>query len=98
MFVRIVKMTFQKDRTEEFLKNFHENKNKIKGFKGCIALDLYRDRSEGNIFFTYSWWQKPEDLENYRNSPLFKEVWAKTKVLFSEKPEAWSLDRLERLS
>ncbi|MFZ0490789.1 MAG: antibiotic biosynthesis monooxygenase, partial [Salegentibacter sp.] len=33
-------------------------------------------------------------LENYRNSELFKEVWAKTKVFFNDRPEAWSVDKV----
>jgi hypothetical protein len=32
------------------------------------------------------------DLENYRNSELFYDVWTFTKKLF--KPEAWSVDKL----
>jgi hypothetical protein len=50
------------------------------------------------MFFTYSYWDDATDLENYRNSEFFKSVWAKTKVLFSEKPEAWSVNKLETLS
>ncbi|MFT5673230.1 MAG: hypothetical protein ACI9JT_001876, partial [Polaribacter sp.] len=33
------------------------------------------------------------DLENYRNTDLFKDVWAKTKVFFNDKPLAWSVDK-----
>ena len=33
-----------------------------------------------------------EDLEKYRKSELFKGVWAKTKILFAEKAEAWTLE------
>ena len=34
------------------------------------------------------------DLNNYRNSELFKDVWSKTKILFNKKPEAWSTKKL----
>ena len=39
-----------------------------------------------------------QDLENYRNSALFKNVWAKTKVLFNDKPQAWSVNKNVSLS
>ena len=39
-----------------------------------------------------------KDLENYRNSALFKNVWAKTKVLFNDKPQAWSVNKNVSLS
>lgn len=97
MFVRIVKMGFQEEKIPEFLSNFEENKEKIRGFQGCKFLELYRDKHNTNRFFTYSYWENEEALENYRNSELFKAVWAKTKVLFNEKPEAWSVDKLVSL-
>ena len=97
MFVRIVKMGFQEDKIEEFLANFEENKAKIRGFEGCKFLELYRGKDNTNQFFTYSYWEDEAALENYRNSELFKNVWANTKVLFNEKPEAWSVDKVVSL-
>jgi heme-degrading monooxygenase HmoA len=41
--------------------------------------------------FTLSIWNKEEDLNEYRKSAFFKSTWAKTKILFCDKPEAWSL-------
>jgi len=92
MFVRIVKMSFNPHKIDLFLANFEENKKKIRATKGCELLVLYRDKNETNIFFTYSYWQSEQDLENYRKSELFENVWAKTKALFNDKPEAWSVD------
>jgi len=43
-------------------------------------------------FFTYSKWEKESDLETYRNSELFKGVWATTKPMFEAKANAWSVD------
>lgn len=94
MLVRIVKMGFKEDKIAEFLKNFDGNKSEIRSFEGCEFLELYRDKDNTNRFFTYSYWKDEEALENYRNSQLFKDVWAKTKILFNEKPEAWSLDKV----
>ncbi len=97
MFVRIVKMSFYEEHIGAFLINFEENKNKIRNFKGCNLLELYRDKNNPNIFFTYSYWKSESDLEHYRQSDLFKSVWSKTKPFFNEKPEAWSVDKVESL-
>ncbi|WP_179010017.1 putative quinol monooxygenase [Winogradskyella forsetii] len=94
MLVRIVKMSFEPSKIEEFLANFETVKEKIRNFEGCQFLELYRDQNTTNIFFTYSYWDSEEDLNNYRHSELFKGVWAKTKPLFNGKPEAWSVDKL----
>lgn len=92
-FVRIVKMEFQVDKVEEFLTNFKAVKDKIRAQHGNKLLELYQDKNQSNIFFTYSYWEKEEDLENYKKTDLFKTVWAKTKVLFNAKPQAWSVDK-----
>jgi hypothetical protein len=97
MFVRIVKMSFEPSRIDEFLANFETKKQYIRDFEGCEFLELYRDKEKTNIFFTYSFWNKESDLENYRHSDLFKGVWAETKVMFNGKPEAWSVDKVVSL-
>lgn len=90
-------MRFQEDKIEDFLENFHLVKKQIRSFKGNKKLELYQDKNDSRIFFTYSFWKNEEDLENYRHSELFKEVWSYTKTLFSDKPEAWSVDKLVNL-
>ncbi len=97
MFTRIVKMEFRPDVVPTFLTNFENVKEKIRSFPGCEFLELYQDKHNKAIFFTYSRWLKEEDLENYRNSTLFKTVWSETKPLFQERAQAWSVDTLHRL-
>jgi len=92
MIKRIVKLTFREDEVETFLKNFEENKLSIRDFDGCHHLELWRDKHQPNIFFTYSFWENEDKLNTYRHSELFKNVWSKTKILFSDKPQAWSID------
>lgn len=94
MFVRIVKMSFEPSKIDGFLDYFESKKHFIRNFAGCEFLELYRDKENTNIFFTYSHWQDESDLENYRNSDLFKTVWAITKQSFNDKPVAWSVDKL----
>ena len=93
MFVRIVKMSFHSKHINEFLILFEEKKNFIRTSDGCQLLELYQDKINQEIFFTYSYWENESDLENYRNSSLFKSVWAKTKTFFNDKPEAWSVHK-----
>ena len=97
MFIRIVKMSFKSNKIDDFLRNFDANKIKIRNTTGCNLLELYQDKNDPTIFFTYSYWETENDLENYRNSDLFKVVWSETKVLFKSKPEAWSLDKIDSL-
>ena len=93
MLIRIVKMTFEPSEIEAFQGLFQRNREKIRGFEGCEHLELYQDKNNKNIFFTYSYWKDEDALENYRVSSLFKEVWSETKQMFAGKPEAWSVDR-----
>lgn len=90
-------MSFDPDNIPQFLDNFHQNQNAIRNFPGCQLLELYRDKNQSNIFFTYSYWDHTKSLENYRQSELFQQVWTKTKPLFNAKPEAWSLDKIKTL-
>ncbi len=97
MLVRIVKMRFRENEIPTFLSDFEKIKTAIRAFPGCNFLELYRDQDDPRIFFTYSYWDSSETLNAYRHSELFKGVWAKTKPLFSDKPEAWSVDKLVSL-
>ena len=94
MFVRIVKMSFDPSKIEEFLAHFETHKARIRSFAGCQLLELYRDKQDANVFFTYSLWNSEQDLEHYRQSELFQDVWSYTKPMFNAKPEAWSVDKV----
>lgn len=83
-------MTFRKEETENFLKVFNESKSKIRSFPGCRHLELHQDYNDTNIYITYSHWDDEKALNAYRHSDLFKSVWADTKVLFADKPVAFS--------
>lgn len=93
MFVRIVKLTFKKENIASFEQIFEQSKKLIRNVEGCTFLELLQDKDNPNIFFTYSYWQTEENLEHYRNSELFKNIWGKTKILFAERAEAWSVDK-----
>ena len=97
MIVRIVKMSFHEEHIPAFRENFELMKEKIRNAPGNRFLELYQDRNNPCVFFTYSYWDSDSDLENYRQSELFYDVWAFTKKLFNAKPEAWSVDKLVSL-
>ncbi|AXE20893.1 antibiotic biosynthesis monooxygenase [Runella rosea] len=90
MLIRIVRMTFQPEKVDDFLDIFDRSKHKIRAMPGCRHLELLSDYDHPNVFITNSHWDDATALNNYRNSELFKDTWAKTKVLFSEKPLAFS--------
>ncbi len=94
MFIRIVKLSFYPDKIDTFLQNFNKKKNTIRNSSGCRLLELYQDKTNPEVFFTYSYWETENDLENYRNSDFFKTIWAETKCMFNAKPQAWSVDKL----
>lgn len=92
MLIRYVRMTFQEDKVEDFLKVFDESKEKIRAMQGCRYLELMQDVNQPAIFMTHSHWLSENDLNNYRDSELFKSTWAKTKPLFADKPLAFSVE------
>jgi heme-degrading monooxygenase HmoA len=97
MIARIVKMTFNEGFEEKFLDIFNNSCDEIRASEGCEGLILYRDEHNTSIFFTYSFWNSHDALNNYRESMLFKTTWAATKVLFADKPEAYSLSAVKAM-
>lgn len=93
MIVRIVKMRFRTEKVAVFLALFEERKQLIRHFDGCNHLELWQDAQDPTIFFTYSIWESEKHLDHYRFSELFRDTWARTRILFYAGPEAWSLNR-----
>ena len=97
MIIRIVKMSFQPEKVNEFLEIFNENKQSIRNFTGCSHLQLLKDAEDDCCYSTLSHWDKAESLENYRKSELFGKVWGRVKTLFSERSQAFSLEKFIEL-
>lgn len=91
MLIRYVKMTFQEEKVSDFLEIFETSKEQIRAMEGCQYLELMRDINQPTVFMTHSHWLSENDLNNYRESELFKNTWSKTKVLFADKPLAFSV-------
>lgn len=92
MITRIVKLEFQEDKVDDFLRFFDTIKNIVNEFPGCYGMKLYQDVDRPNIIMTYSHWDCQESLNKYRNSEQFGMIWPKIKPWFNAKPEAWSVE------
>ena len=97
MLIRIVRMHFTEAGVEEFLEIFEINKAHIRNFQGCSHLQLLKDSDDPLCYTTLSYWDKHESLELYRQSELFGKVWGRVKTLFSERSQAFSLEKFIEL-
>ena len=91
-------MQFRGDCAETFIQIFEENAHAIRSTEGCQYLELLRGADTPATFFTISIWESQHALDAYRDSPLFKETWSRTKQLFEAKPMAWSLKTVNTLA
>lgn len=86
-------MTFREEAVQPFLEEiFGQSKDRIRAFPGCRHMELLRQTGQPNVLFTLSIWDNEAALEAYRQSELFQTTWAKMKILFAEKAEAWSVE------
>ena len=92
MITRIVKLTFKEQHLPAFISIWNESKKKIIAQEGCHFAEMMQSRVPNNVCFTYSVWDTEDALNKYRHSELFEKVWSKTKVLFDDKPQAWTTD------
>lgn len=97
MIVRIVQLYFKTEHIEAFQQLFAQHKLKIRQQEGCQLLELYQDAREAGIFFTYSYWDHEQALNNYRKSTLFQEVWPATRALFAAPPRAHTVHKITSL-
>ena len=96
MVTRLVKLSFAKENEEAVLTLFHLQNEHIRATAGCLHLEALRTETEKSvIYFTYSKWSSVNDLDAYRSSALFGEIWPKTKALFNDKPEVWTLTAVD---
>ena len=96
--VRVVRLEFEPQYVDSFLTFFEDFHHEIVNFKGCRSLKLMRDSENEQVFFTISEWESVDDLNRYRKSSLFKEVWPGVKSWMSGKPLAYSLESFGHFS
>jgi quinol monooxygenase YgiN len=81
-------MHFAPENLQTFFAVFEESRAKIQGFEGCISLELLQSASDPYMLTTLSRWTGDDALQAYRQSEVFKNTWAATKVLFDAPPKA----------
>jgi heme-degrading monooxygenase HmoA len=91
--LRVVKMTFRPEEVATFQHLFEGWRQRIITFPGCRHLELLHDLDDPRVFFTYSVWDRPDDLEAYRKSDVFAGVWPVVKGLFAARADAWTVHR-----
>lgn len=84
-------MYFKPEAKAQFLDLFHSSVDAISAFEGCRQVKLMEDEAHTNTLMTFSIWDSPDHLEQYRSSDFFRKTWAATKVLFDQRAEAWSM-------
>ena len=86
-------MHFTEAGVAEFLDIFGKHKTAIRNFPGCSHLELLKDQDDGCCYTTLSYWDNKNNLDAYRKSALFEEVWGQVKSLFAERSQAFSLEK-----
>lgn len=90
MITRIVKLTLKEENCSAFEQLFKNQNQAIKNQNGCIDVKLVKDINKIGVFFTISKWNSEKDLNAYRHSELFQDIWPTIKPMFAAKAEAWS--------
>lgn len=90
MITRLVRLCFNDNYIEDFKELFENVSSEIKDQPGCNSANLLQDVNRPNIFFTKSLWDSEEQLNNYRDTEVFRSIWETIKPNFIEKPQAWS--------
>ncbi len=88
--VRWVQLTVDPAQLDAFLHLFKTYQSQIQNFPGCRSVELLEGPETGQ-FFTLSRWSAESDLENYRTSPLFAEIWPPVKATFIAPARAWTV-------
>lgn len=96
MIKRIVKLTIKEEKIDAFKALFLGSKSTILSFN-CSYVECLQAEDAPNTFFTYSHWDSVAELNKYRHSDEFADIWTSTKVLFAAKAEAWSTQEITKL-
>ena len=92
MIVRVVRLTFSPETVDAFDALYAQFEPRIQAHPGCRLVRAMKVSGHSNQRATLSFWDAEEDLDAYRKSTLFGEVWPATKALFAAPPEAQSYE------
>lgn len=98
MIKRIVMMELLPDQEAAFLNIFNGVKKEIRSQPGCEGLEVLTSRSGGHLsVWTISLWENESNLDQYRDSDLFRQTWSAVKPLFAAKAKVWTLHSIEEV-
>lgn len=92
MITRIVKMTVQMERTDEFRSILELNSQEVRTFNGCEHLEIFCDKKDRSTIFSYSIWKTERHLNQYLRSEFFRSFWPKLTQFFAAEAQAWTVD------
>lgn len=92
MISRIVHLQLHLNRLADFEAFVQPRMARIEAQPGCLGVELYQ--GPPGHYFTISRWSSEKDLDAYRDSSLFAEIWPSVKPWFSAKAEAWTTTQI----
>ena len=92
MITRLVHLQITIDRCADFEAFVGPRMGRIAAQPGCLGVRLLH--GQPGHYFTVSEWVEEKDLEAYRDSSLFAEIWPTVKPWFSAKAEAWTTTQI----
>ncbi|KRO75952.1 MAG: antibiotic biosynthesis monooxygenase [Bacteroidetes bacterium] len=92
MITRLVHLHISLDRCADFEAFVQPRMARIEAQPGCLGVRLLR--GEPGHYFTVSEWAEEKDLEAYRDSSLFAEIWPTVKPWFAAKAAAWTTTQI----
>lgn len=87
-------MTVKEQYIDSFRKRVPVISNEVRRVSGCMHNDIFRDRNNDNIFYSYTIWSSEEDIERYLKSMYYKEIWGDIWDYFKKEPMAWKIDNM----
>ncbi len=94
MILRVVKMELIEKKVELFelfMKNLKDEKLKQ---EGCLHHDIFCDKDNSLIYFSYTIWATEKYLKKYKKTELFKEVTRTIRTLCFKEPIAWTVENV----
>ena len=88
----MVRLTFSPETVDAFDALYTLFEPRIQARPGCHMVRAMKVPGDPYQRATLSFWETQEDLDAYRKSTLFGEVWPATKALFAVPPEAQSYE------
>ncbi|MBI4648104.1 MAG: antibiotic biosynthesis monooxygenase [Bacteroidia bacterium] len=94
MITRIVKVSVHDSKIDDFVSFMESVRDHMLAFNGCEHWEVLNDKTNKNIFFSYSIWKSEKELEAYKYSTLYKQIWSTCKQWFTKESQAWTVDNI----